>query len=218
MPLTEKIMMEPTLDHWNDVYRQPLGGIPWEISVPPKELVALLSDCLIDPTACALDVACGTGNYARYIASRGYSVTGVDVSATALEIARSRDIATGIQVEYILGDATKLSSVLAEDRQFNLILDYSLLHHLASDAFARHAMQFASRLEASGRLLVVCYSDTDPYSRGRTTARGTLGNEMYYRSRTCIEAAYLPLRVISYAETTLGKHNHHRGHCFVFGH
>ncbi len=186
--------------------------------MPPKELVALLSDCPIEPTACALDVACGTGNYAQYLASRGYRVTGVDISAAALKIARSRGVATGIDVEYMLGDATKLSTFLTEDRRFDLIFDYSLLHHLSPDTFARHAKQFASRLERHGRLLVVCYSDADPYAEGHATARGTLGNEMFYRSRTAIEAAYLPLHVISYAETTLGKRNHHRGHSFVFGH
>lgn len=210
--------MPSTLDHWNDAYQLPIGEIPWEIPIPPRELVKLLSDYPIDRGVCVLDVACGTGHYTQYLSSRGFRVTGVDISSTAIKIARARSIGAGIEVEYVEGDATDLSSFLTEDRRFHLIVDYSFLHHLSPDAFARHAKQFASRLQPHGRLLVVCYSEADPYSQGRSTARGKLGNTMFYRSRACIEAAYAPLRAILYRETTLGKQHHHSGHCFVFGH
>jgi 2-polyprenyl-3-methyl-5-hydroxy-6-metoxy-1,4-benzoquinol methylase len=205
-------------NHWNRVYQLPIGEIPWEISTPPKDLIELLSGYPINRTACALDVACGTGNYARHLASRGFRVTGIDISSAAIAIARSTSVAAGMEVDYLQGDATHLSSFLAEDQRFDLIVDYSLLHHLSPDAFARHAKQFASRLKPQGRLLVVCYSDSDPYSQGCPSAHGKLGNQMYYRSRASIDAAYQPLKTLSYKETTLGKQNHHRGHCFVFGH
>ena len=137
-----------------------------------------------------LDVACGTGNCARFLASRGFRVTAVDFSRRALEIARSQAVDSAHSIEYVEGDVTRLSAVLPASRKFDLILDYSLIHHLPVDDLHRHAQQFASRLKRNARLLAVCYSDTDPYAQGQASTRGALGNEMFYRSRSIIEEAY----------------------------
>jgi hypothetical protein len=85
------------------------------------------------------------------------------------------------------------------------------------DKFCAYAQQFSHMLKRDGKLLLVCYSDKDPYAQGKGSAKGTLGNEMYYRTYSEIEEAYAPLKVLSYRETTLGKQQH-RGHYFVFGH
>ncbi|RKP48240.1 class I SAM-dependent methyltransferase [Trinickia fusca] len=209
--------MKTAIEHWNEQYDLPMEKIPWEIATPPHDLSALVEDHSTPTGGQALDVACGTGNYSRFLSSRGYRVTAIDFSPHALAVARSRNCAETTAIEYIEGDVTKLSLTLPADRRFDLILDYSLLHHLPPDAFARHTQQFASLLRPDARLLVVCYSDTNLYAKGQTSARGAFGNEMFYRTRSCIEKAYAPLRVLSYRETTLGKQGHHRGHSFVFG-
>lgn len=208
--------MKSTIEHWDQKYELPPDRIPWEISAPPYDLLVLLEYCSISEGKQALDIACGTGNYSRFLASRGYHVTALDFSSRALAVARSRAEPSAMPIEYIEADVTRLSAVLAAKRQFDLVLDYSLIHHLPPDDFHRHARQFASRLTPTGKLLVVCYSDTDPYAQGQSRARGAFGNEMFYRTRASVEEAYAPLRAISYRETTLGKQNHHSGHSFVF--
>lgn len=45
-----------------------------------------------------LDVPCGEGRIARRLAARGYRVTGVDLSASILEVARARAAADGASV------------------------------------------------------------------------------------------------------------------------
>lgn len=209
--------MENAVKHWNQTYELPPEKIPWEIVTPPHDLIMLLDVYPVSKGMQALDIACGTGNYSRFLASHGYQVTAIDFSSYALAVARSRCEVGRIPIEYIEADVTRLSTVLPVDRRFDLVVDYSLLHHLAPEAFLRHTRQFASRLRPGARLLVVCYSDADPYAQGRKSTRGALGNEMFYRTRVAIEEAYAPLRVISYRETTLGKQNHHRGHSFIFG-
>ena len=42
------------------------------------------------PRGTALDAACGTGRHAKYLASQGHSVTGLDASPAMLEVARSK--------------------------------------------------------------------------------------------------------------------------------
>lgn len=51
-----------------------------------------------------LDLGCGTGRNANYLASLGNKVKGLEISSTALELAKDRARETGVEVDYQLGD------------------------------------------------------------------------------------------------------------------
>jgi SAM-dependent methyltransferase len=55
----------------------------------------------------ALDVACGLGRNAIWLAERGWHVTGVDYSEVALAEAHRRAAARGLEVEWVLADVTE---------------------------------------------------------------------------------------------------------------
>jgi SAM-dependent methyltransferase len=52
----------------------------------------------------ALDLACGEGQNAIWLAQRGWQVTGVDFSEVAIEKARARSAAAGVDVELVCAD------------------------------------------------------------------------------------------------------------------
>jgi ubiquinone/menaquinone biosynthesis C-methylase UbiE len=54
----------------------------------------------------ALDVACGEGRNAIWLASRGWNATGVDFSSTGIDRARqlAADAGVGERVEFVVGD------------------------------------------------------------------------------------------------------------------
>jgi len=52
----------------------------------------------------ALDLACGAGRNAVWLAERGWTVTGVDFSDVALENARRLAAERGVEVEWVEGD------------------------------------------------------------------------------------------------------------------
>jgi SAM-dependent methyltransferase len=52
----------------------------------------------------ALDLGCGAGRNAVWLAERGWRVTAVDYSDVALDIARARSAARGVDVEWIAAD------------------------------------------------------------------------------------------------------------------
>jgi 2-polyprenyl-3-methyl-5-hydroxy-6-metoxy-1,4-benzoquinol methylase len=52
----------------------------------------------------ALDVACGSGRNAVWLAARGWQVTGVDFSGVALEQARGLAAERGVDVEWVEAD------------------------------------------------------------------------------------------------------------------
>jgi len=69
----------------DEIYRNvPLTEIPWNIEAPPDELVQLVGSGKIPPCD-VIDLGCGAGNYAIYLAHKGFNVTGVDISPTAIK-------------------------------------------------------------------------------------------------------------------------------------
>lgn len=68
-----------------------------------------------------LDLGCGTGRNANYLADIGNKVIGIEISKTALSIAQNRAREMGLQVDYRLGDIGKPYEI--EDNSVDVILD-----------------------------------------------------------------------------------------------
>jgi SAM-dependent methyltransferase len=68
---------------------------------PNRFLVAEVAEL---PPGRALDLACGEGRNAVWLARRGWRVTGVDFSAVAIEKARRLADASGVEVEWVVAD------------------------------------------------------------------------------------------------------------------
>src|SRR5512141_2521730 len=92
---------------------------PWDIAAR-DELVSLAESGCIKPCR-AIDLGCGTGENAIYLAQKGFDVTGVDYAKAAIEKARRRAKDSGVQVRFIVDDLTKLRHVSGT---FGLLLDY----------------------------------------------------------------------------------------------
>lgn len=72
--------------------------------------VDFLIDALqLTPGDSVLDVGCGTGRHAVELASRGYAVTGIDLSAEMLTRAQEKARAANVEVELIPADASCFS-------------------------------------------------------------------------------------------------------------
>ncbi len=72
---------------WNERYAA--GQLPWDTGQPDPLLVELVDAGTIAPGR-ALEVGCGTGTNAIFLASRGFDVLGVDVSPIAIDMARAK--------------------------------------------------------------------------------------------------------------------------------
>jgi SAM-dependent methyltransferase len=73
---------------WNENYAsgEPL---PWDTGTPDPMLVELIESRAIAPGR-TLEVGCGTGTNAIYLAQHGFEVTGVDIAPAAIEQARAK--------------------------------------------------------------------------------------------------------------------------------
>jgi SAM-dependent methyltransferase len=71
----------------------------------------------------ALDLACGEGRNAMWLAQRGWQVTGVDFSAVGIEKARQLEDARGVHVEWVTAD---LLDYRPEPQGFDLVIVFYL--------------------------------------------------------------------------------------------
>ena len=85
-------------DKWDERYR---SGAYAERTHP----TALLAEWLDrSPRGRALDVACGAGRNALYLAAHGYAVDGIDISAAGLERGRAAAVQLGLEITWHCAD------------------------------------------------------------------------------------------------------------------
>ena len=91
---------------------------PWDIGAR-DELISLVESGRIKPCR-AIDLGCGTGANAIYLAQKGFDVTGVDYAEAAIDKARTLAKEAGVQVTFIADDLTNLRHVSGT---FDFLLD-----------------------------------------------------------------------------------------------
>ncbi len=98
---------------------------PWDIGAR-RELVSLVESGRIEPCR-AIDLGCGAGANAIYLAQNGFDVTGVDYAEAAIETAKVRAMDAGMQVRFVVDDLTNLQHITGK---YDFLLDYGVLDDL----------------------------------------------------------------------------------------
>jgi SAM-dependent methyltransferase len=157
----ENHMSTPVHAHeWDAKYGE--KAVLWS-GRPNGRLVAELAN--LTPGS-ALDVGCGEGADAIWLAQGGWTVTAVDISEVALSRARVVADQAGVTVEWIGGDA--LQMVLPTGSFDLLSMQYPALPKAAGEA-AVHALLDTVR---PGGLLLAVYHDLDDEHREQMKSRG----------------------------------------------
>jgi SAM-dependent methyltransferase len=95
-----------------------------------------------------LDVCCGTGNVTELLAREGYEMTGFDLSAPMIDVARLKAEKKGLEIDYHVADATKLKL----GRQFDAAYSFfdSLNYITDPAALARAIKRVGAHVEKGG--------------------------------------------------------------------
>ena len=104
----------------------------------------------------ALDLACGEGRNAVWLAERGWQVTGVDFSAVGIEKARQLEDARGVHVEWVIAD---LLNYRAEAQGFDLVIVFYL--QLPAKQRAKILRAAADAVAAGGTFLLVGHDSSN---------------------------------------------------------
>lgn len=158
----------------------PLDDIPWNQPAPPAALVELIESGKVSPCK-AIDLGCGTGNYAIYLAGQGFDVTGVDISPKAIEIAKENARKKGVWCNFVVADLLGDFGQIGET--FNFAYDWELLHHILPRQRTRYVENVNKLLNLKAKYLSVCFSEKDRQFGGKGKYRKTrLGTCLYFSS------------------------------------
>ncbi|MGZ4906520.1 MAG: class I SAM-dependent methyltransferase [Halobacteriota archaeon] len=146
------------MDFFSSVYE---GTPPWDIGHPQREFVQLEEADEIKGSV--LDVGCGTGENALYLAERGHEVWGVDFTPRAIEKARDKAAQYHLNVTFLVGDALQLGAL---GRDFDTVIDSGLFHTLSDEERPLFANSLADVLRREGTYFMLCFSELEPGSYG----------------------------------------------------
>ncbi|WP_336035003.1 class I SAM-dependent methyltransferase [Halobacterium yunchengense] len=111
------------------VYDAAYAGVPnWDVGHPQRPFVRLADAGVLEGPV--LDVGCGTGELALFLARRGYDVLGIDLSALAVRQARAKARYRRIPAAFLVWDALDLPALAARGFRFRAVLDSAMFHVL----------------------------------------------------------------------------------------
>ncbi len=109
------------------------GLVPWERRDVEDSWKAVFERPDAPAPGRALDVGCGSGRDAVYLAQRGWHVTAVDFVDEALANAKRRAAEAGVEVQWVKADVARLGEIGLEPG-YTLLYDFGCIHGLPDDA------------------------------------------------------------------------------------
>src|SRR5579875_1299108 len=129
-------MTQPVDFEFDDVYRGESARLgvgarpPWSLGEPQPELAALIEAGKFHGEV--LDVGCGEAAISLYLAERGYTTVGLDLSPTAVDLARREAERRGLTNATF--EVADISSFTGYDGRFGTIVDSTLFHSIPVEA------------------------------------------------------------------------------------
>lgn len=134
---------------------------PWDIGRPQADIVALAEAGAIHGDV--LDVGCGPGDNAIFLAARGHAVTGLDMVENALSKGRTRAERSSVSVQFVRGNALELEML---GRTFDTVLDSGLLHVFGSEMRPRYVESLSRVVRPGSMYHALVWSDKEPGTEG----------------------------------------------------
>ncbi|QKY19608.1 methyltransferase domain-containing protein [Halolamina sp. CBA1230] len=144
----------PTGRPLSHVYDAAYAGVPnWDIGRPQEAFVALAESGRIRGPV--LDVGCGTGELAMYLARWGHEVLGIDLSPRAVEQARAKARGRRIDAEFAVWDALDLAGLARAGLSFPTVVDSAMFHVLGDAERDRFVDGLAAVVPQGGHYYVL---------------------------------------------------------------
>lgn len=137
------------------LYDDAYAGVPnWDIGRPQRSFVHLTEAGLVEGPV--LDVGCGTGELALFLARMGNDVLGIDISPRAIDQAKAKARWRRIpRAHFLVWDALDLPRLAERGFRFRTVTDSAMFHVLAERDRDGFVDGLETVLAPGGRYLVL---------------------------------------------------------------
>lgn len=157
------------IEAWDKRWATPEGRADW--LQPDPDVIHLMPELEARGARRALDLGCGVGRHALFLAERGLTVEAIDGSATGLSVLRQAAAARGLALNLRQGTADALPF---DDASFDFVLSWNVIYHGTLGDAGRRLAEIWRVLKPGalyqGTMLPTRNSN---YRIGRTVAPGT---------------------------------------------
>lgn len=179
LKMLDSLLRDPFL-FWDEFYSDRDKKIPIFNNTPDENLVSYLQKGIVK-SGKVLDLGCGAGRNAIYLAENGFEVDAVDLSKTSLDWANERSDERGLTINFIHENIFELD---VQKEEYDFIYDSGCFHHLAPHRRITYIELLKRGLKEKGHFGITCFAvggnlggadmtDIEVYQKG--TLMGGLG-------------------------------------------
>jgi SAM-dependent methyltransferase len=163
---------------WDRFFARPAKPCPFLVDWPDENLAAWFRDGTLRPGR-VLELGCGHGRNATYLAGLGCSVDAVDFSARAIEWARERATRAGASVEF---RCCSIFDAEFAEGAYDLVYDSGCFHHLPPHRRLDYVGLVRRALKPGGSYGLVCFRPEggSGYTDEQVYRRASLGGGLGY--------------------------------------
>lgn len=135
----------PALLAYEDRYQRVFsaGALHWNDPKPNQHLAQILPQ--LHPCSNCIEFGCGEGYQERFIASKGHSVTAIDISHTAIAKAK-KESPSHLKIRFVVGDVTDGDALNLPPESFHFAWNISCLHMMAEEEDRKAHLELVKRI------------------------------------------------------------------------
>jgi len=148
------------LERWDSRYRRE-GRPGWDTGRPSSELKKAVEEGTLRPCR-VVELGCGTGTNAIYLAQKGFDVTAIDIAPTALALAEQKAAKAGVEARWVLANVLNPPEL----GPFDLVYDRGCYHGVRQQNAAGYVAALGQLSQSGTRVLILAGSANNPNPRG----------------------------------------------------
>lgn len=110
--------------HWDSTWQDDSGAVSW--SRPDPWVVRTVPQLWKCGVRTVLDLGCGVGRHAIYLAQQGFTCRGIDLSTSGIARAEQDAKRAGVPIDFTIGEFSRLPYAAGE---FDYVLAYNVIYH-----------------------------------------------------------------------------------------
>jgi SAM-dependent methyltransferase len=163
---------------WDEFFADRARACPFLVEWPDENLAGWFGEGLLTPGR-VLELGCGHGRNATYLAGLGCAVDGVDFSARAIDWARERARRAGVLVDF---RCCSIFDAAITDGSYDLVYDSGCFHHVPPHRRKDYVELVHRAVRPGGSYGLVCFRPEggSGYTDQQVYERASLGGGLGY--------------------------------------